>query len=246
MPGASPACRDVPAQPVPTVADFFSHIPVERVDKVFVRSFSLAKKMMAACATTLVLTAALGSVSLYTNGKIISALQAIITDSQPGIYQMGRMAQCVGDIRADTVLHMLATREEKARYAAEIQQREGQFREIMAAYEKTITTQRDRELFTPIASRFDGWTAKLAKVLALSDASQTAEANALYANEARPAGLELLSAVDAESQFNKENGDNYAATATKTGADARLWTWAMLFLALGLGTSISAVIILGV
>jgi methyl-accepting chemotaxis protein len=208
---------------------------------------SFAKKMILAFGIVLLLTCTLGTVSLYTNSGTRKALNAIVVDSLPGVYEIGKLSGAVGHIRVLTVMHVAAkTPADKASFAAEIQRHEREFRDGLKRYEQRITTERDRKLFQAIPPEFDTYMKYTGMVLGLSDEMQREEADALYAGEARPAILKLVSAIDTEVEFNKNNGDTNAAAATNAAQSAQFWTWVLLFATVLVGGGTSVLMILGV
>ena len=137
---------------------------------------TIGKRIWLAVAVLLGLLSVLGAVSLFSMFRSEAALNAIIADPLPGIYEIGRMADCVGHLRALTLMHVVSTdAAERANFQNEIGQRERAFAEFMARYERTITTSQDRELFARIGPAFSAYDESIRRVLRLSEDSKAQE-----------------------------------------------------------------------
>jgi methyl-accepting chemotaxis protein len=208
------------------------------------KGMTIGRKFSLTGALLLLLTITLGSISLIYLSVIHSSLQAITTDSLPGVYEVGRLADCVGHLRALTLMHIAASSpEKKAPFRTEIPTREAQFKEAMQRYERSITTDADRTLFQPVAPAFAAYEESIHEVLELSDAMKTQEANDLYVSEGRPRALALVRAINAEVDFNKANGDKTAGTATASINSAIAWTWSILIISVVSGAALTFLIV---
>jgi methyl-accepting chemotaxis protein/methyl-accepting chemotaxis protein-1 (serine sensor receptor) len=200
---------------------------------------TVGKKFSFTGGLLLALTVSLGTVALIRLGDIASKLGSLTGDSLPGIHEIGRLADCVGHLRALTLMHIGAsTRETKTPFRDEIQKREQSFSEILVLYNRTITTAEDRELFNTIPPSFAAYMESVHRSLELSDAMKTQEANETYVSEARPRVLKLIQAINSEVDFNKANGDRNAAAAIASINSATSWIWGILIVSLISGVSL--------
>jgi len=207
---------------------------------------AIGKRITLAFAFLLLCLVLVSGISLYTGQQTQVAFTSITTDSLPGIYEIGQLAGVVGHLRALTLMDTVATREQQGAFQQEIGRREREFQEGMVRYERTITTDEDRALFAPIAPAYEDYRKILHQVLALADASQEEQAQALYVSDARPAVLKLIQYIDAEIAFNKTNGDRNAARTSAAVATSQWWTWALLLFSLAAGGTAATVIVLSV
>ena len=192
----------------------------------------------------LVLTVSLGGIALFRLRDISTKLDSITGDSLPGIHEIGRLADCVGHLRALTLMHIGAsTPETKAPFRDEIRRREEDFRGILQRYERTMTTDEDREIFKEIPPAFAAYAESMHKSLESSDAMKTQEANETYVSEARPRVLKLIQAITAEVDFNKSNGDRNAAAAIASIQNALSWIWSILAVSLISGVGLMFTIV---
>ncbi len=209
-------------------------------------SLTIGKRLSMAFGLLMAGVAVLGAVSLYANSRTRKAFHAIQVDSLPGIYQIGRLADTVGHLRVLTLMHVGSpTAEKKAPFRAEITSRIGDFQDVLKLYEATMTTDRDRELFRPIAPAFAAYRETVNRVLELSDAARQAEANDLYITRGRSQVLKLVDAINAEIAFNKSNGDRNAEEATSAAQTVDRWTWGLLLGLLLLGGGAAARLVFG-
>ena len=112
---------------------------------------TIGKKFSFTGGLLLALTVTLGAVALVRLRDIGSKLDSITDDSLPGIHEIGRLADCVGHLRALTLMHIGAsTREAKAPFREEIQKKEIDFKAVLERYEHTMTTAEDREIVQAI------------------------------------------------------------------------------------------------
>lgn len=208
---------------------------------------TLGNRIGLAVAVLLTLLSTLGAVSLFTISRNKAALYAIVADPLPGAYEIGRLADCVGHLRALTLMHVVATSpQDRARFRDEIGQRERAFADSMALYGRTITTSQGRELFFRIAPAFSAYVGSIHRVLSLSENSKAQQAGQLYIAESRPSVLKLIQAINDERDLNKATGDSYAAAATDLVNAAERWTWGLLLISMCLGGGTSAVMVKGV
>jgi methyl-accepting chemotaxis protein/methyl-accepting chemotaxis protein-1 (serine sensor receptor) len=196
-------------------------------------SSTIGKRITLAMAISLTFLVILGGVCLLTSARTRAALDSLVTDSLPGTHEIGRLADNVGHIRALTLMYIDAGQEQKAKFKAEIDQRDAAFKASLEAYGKTITTEKDRLLFAPIPGAFDRYMRLVAETQRLADAGRHEDANAKYLNEARPAVLDLVSSIDAEIEFNLDNGKRNAAVAVASAEQGSAWAWTLLLTSFG-------------
>jgi len=205
---------------------------------------TIGKKFSFTGGLLLALTVSMGTVALVRLRDIASKLDSITGDSLPGIHEIGRLADCVGHLRALTLMHIGAsTREAKAPFRDEIQKKEIDFKAVLDRYEHTITTAEDRDIFKTIAPLFAAYLESINKGLDLSEAMKTQEANEFYVSEARPRVLKLIQAINAEVDFNKSNGDRNAAAAVASINSAVSWIWGILAVSLISGVGLMFTIV---
>src|SRR6185295_12642314 len=102
-----------------------------------------------------------------------TALNAILVDSLPGTASIGRLDSIMMELRVFSLRHILAeTPEEKSQLESALVNLTDKFQSELKAYEKTITTPRDREQFGKLALPLEHFNRSWAKVQTLSHALQ--------------------------------------------------------------------------
>jgi hypothetical protein len=214
------------------------------VDSTLSATFTLGRRISLAVAVVIVFLMALGIVCIMTTRTTKSAVHDLMTDSVPGIYYSGRMADCVGHLRALTLMYnSSAIAETKKSFAEEISRREAMFRQIHTAYTDTIVSDEDRRLFQPVLPRFDHYMGRIRAVMQLSDQMKQEEAARLYIEEARPAVLKLNDAIGAVVEFNKKHGDESGAAALAAADKAEVSTALLFVIAVLVGGGVAALTI---
>ena len=109
---------------------------------------TIGKKISWSCAGLVALSLVLGIFSLWSIARINNHLESIVTDSLPGVYQIGKLEGLAKDFRGHVLMHVASTDQgQKAGYESALADLERKIRQNLQDYEKTITTSEDRELF---------------------------------------------------------------------------------------------------
>lgn len=152
------------------------------------------------------------------------------------MYAVGRMADCVGHLRALTLIHVASpTAESKKPFREEIALREADFQQFLSAYAKRIDSAEDRDLFERIAPAFERYIGAVHRVVALSEELKRDEADQIYIATARPLVLDLIRAINAEVAYNKKVCDLSGGQAVSNVESGRVWTVVLFTLCLLIG-----------
>ncbi len=206
-------------------------------------TMTVGRKITLACAVLVVCTLLLGGLSLIGTARIDGALNAIATDSFPGMRDIGRAAVVAANLRSAILAHVGLGVTDKSGLEAQIAQSQQSFRTILSSYEKTITRAEDRELYTRIGAAFDRIGSVWERVRGLSREGKAAEAGALYQAELAPLLSELSKAMDAELNLNAASGEEDAGAAMAAISAAKWGTWVVLALAMLGGWSLAYFIV---
>ena len=154
-------------------------------------------------------------------GRIQKSATSITTDSLPGIYIIGQIQSLQSRKFALLMEHIQQSDPgEMTRIETDIDELTHQLGGLFGDYEKTIFTEKDRNLFATLTAARSDFVAAAADIVRTSRASKK-EAFALMASKVKPAFQKFSDATSAEVAFNKANGDESATTITKAVSFAR-------------------------
>jgi methyl-accepting chemotaxis protein len=201
------------------------------------------------CATIL-LSVILG-VFAYTQLRTVNrAAIKVTSESLPGIYLMGQLQnvattrlelleESVSSNALDAVLGTGSAQERADRQAA-IEASEATATSLMADYEKSIVTVKDRELFEAIKSTRAAYGPAYNHVLELSRGGKHADALAEIESKYKPLSQKFVKAVDAEVVANKNDGDEASRgiIAAVRGTSTGILVCLSLSIAIGLAISV--------
>jgi len=167
----------------------------------------------------------------------------VAAEALPGLYTIGQLQNNVHHSVALLLQHVTAgEKSEQARLENEIRELRSQNATRLGEYEKTITTDKDRELFGAIKnSRVPYWEC-YDEVIRLSSASKTKEATDLANTRLTALYKKYVEASDAEVQFNKSSADASGKSILDADAAAKTGIVICLAIALALGIGIALAI----
>jgi methyl-accepting chemotaxis protein len=141
----------------------------------------------------------------FTRLRVVDAgATRIATDSLPGLYVTGQLKGTSQTLHALLLRHAISDdKAEMARIATTIKDTRSAMDNFMTDYEKTITTDRDRQLFEAVKSSRTAYMASFDQVLALSTDLKNKEALSMIDRQLEPLHATLQQAMDAEVAFNK-------------------------------------------
>src|SRR5258706_7507148 len=117
---------------------------------------------------------------------------------------------------------------------------------VYESYERQITEDENRRLFQTCVEARKGWVAAKEEVMALSRAHKDKEA--IHAFEERAYGpfIKVRESANALSEYNKRDGEQAGAEATRPGAGAKIGILIGVGTAIVLGVVLAFIIIRGV
>src|SRR6266496_2157398 len=208
---------------------------------------TIGKKISHSCAGLVALSLCLGAFSLWNMSRIENRLQTIVTDSLPGIYEIGKLESAGKDIRGTMLMHVASSDErEKAELESTLTALQQRLRQGLQSYEKTIITAEDRELYQQIPPALDHFLQVWQPIQAVSRSGDSKQALAMFRQQAWPAFAEVQKVIGAEIDFNKRGADKTAADATSATSFARWASSILLAIALLLGSGIAVFLTRGI
>jgi methyl-accepting chemotaxis protein/methyl-accepting chemotaxis protein-1 (serine sensor receptor) len=119
-----------------------------------------------------------------------------------------------------------------------IQQLKEQINAGLTAYEKTIFTDEDRQLYAKIKPALERYYQAWDGVAVISRTGKNEEAAKKYMAEADSPFHATKEAIEAETEFNRKSGDRNTAAAASTGARLKWLTWLVLIISVVAGSGI--------
>jgi methyl-accepting chemotaxis protein len=209
-------------------------------------SWTIGRRIAVGFAAVIAIAGVLG-VFAYTRLMVIETQATRITvDSLPGTYISGQMV-AEAESRFGLVLkHLLARQaERKAALERELAAADARMAKLMTDYERTITTTQDRQLFDMCKTTGSRIREIRAKILPLSHAFKTDEAENLLEQQLEPAVNEYQKALDAVAEFNHAAGNDASGKITEAVAHGKSGVVIALVLALIVGSTIALFIVRG-
>jgi methyl-accepting chemotaxis protein len=193
---------------------------------------TIGKKIALTCAVLVVLAVISNAVALVSVGRISGNLQSIVGDSLPGVFLSNQVLAHFKDQRIAMLEEMLSTQDEgRARAENTIADTERKAQELLKAYEGTLRTVPDREMYVKIAPIHQSLLAVWSKVQQLDSQKKDQEAFEMWNNELVPAAKAQVRTMNDLVDFNRSKGDVNANAAIQSAATARWLGWLMTAIA---------------
>jgi methyl-accepting chemotaxis protein len=176
-------------------------------------NWKIGTRIAAGYAVLTLLTMALGAFAYLQMGSIDTSAKRITEDSLPGIFYIGQLKTQVLQRYSDLQAALLTSDPaETARLSQEIHRLKVQSDESIAAYEKTIHLDEDRQLFAAMKA------ARIPYIEAVAEASDPTmlknnkrRAIEILEKQANPRYRQFSIALDALVDFNKREGEKGSA-----------------------------------
>ena len=170
--------------------------------------WTIKKRIVAGFATILVLVAVLTVTSYGLLRQARDAAHFMTVDAMPGMDAMSQIKGLVGDCQIDLLRDLLAkTPEEHKKFRDAIEAGHEQRDKMRGAYDKSITTSEDRELFDKLKEAAAQYATLRSQLLDLIDAGKMDEAQQFNIASVRPSFLKYNQLVDQELMLNINNGN---------------------------------------
>ena len=190
---------------------------------------TVGKKIYLLSAPSAALVFLVGGLAVMNLRSMNRTITKLVEDSLPGACSIGRLNGIAKDIRGGIRGHITAgTPQDKRKAEADLATLEQTLRREIQAYEKTITTERDRELFGQISGEFDTLLRTAKTILPLSNSGNADLAMEKFRSEAMPAYLSLQQSIEAVYTFKQEDGNRNAGAAAATSRRAENTMWLLL------------------
>jgi methyl-accepting chemotaxis protein/methyl-accepting chemotaxis protein-1 (serine sensor receptor) len=206
-------------------------------------TMTIGKKFTLTAGILLMALAIVGGVSIYNLASENQTTQVIVTDPMPGMATIAGARAAVLQIRGDVWRHIASSdASTKAKLDREIEDEAGKVNADLQAYEKTITTPEDRDLYNKVKDAWQRYAVAYAPALEMSRSGKSAEAEAQQTQVA-PAFVTVRDALAAHFDYNKKRGEEMA-TESQQSYHRTVWLlWCTLGLSMLAGAGFSFVVI---
>ena len=208
------------------------------------KNWKIGTRIAAGFSAVILVTAALGVFAYTRTARINATANNIVTDSWPGTVLILSIQSAAYEHQGALADLLTATNSaDKARFNSELQDVRTKINSLIADYEKTITTAKDRELFEALKAARAAYGPVYDKAMQLTMAGNGKEAYSLYISTLKPLQTKYLGTVQAEVALNRENGDanNQAILAAGSAAAAGIPIGILASLVVGVVISIFVV-----
>ena len=172
---------------------------------------------------------------------------AIRTESLPGEYLIGQLQNNVHQMFGQVAQHVLTSdKGEMTRLEMETEKTRASNTALLAQYEKTISNQKDRDLFENLKTSRVPFLATLTEIFNLSGANKKSEAATLLQNQFKPMYMRYAEAAAAEVSLNKESGDNAGVAIGNAASSAKSGMLIVLTLAVIIAIVVSVYVTRGI
>ncbi|MDH1265202.1 methyl-accepting chemotaxis protein [Pseudomonas sp. GD03944] len=207
------------------------------------RNFKIGKRAAIIFSVLASLVLAMGLINLFETEKMDSATTEVQETWLPAVVALSEIGARIGDARALT-LRALLLDEAAARQqtVAAIHRTLQDLPQQMKAYEVTIESPHDRELFERFSSAYGIYQGLQAKVLSAVEAGQVEEGRRLVNGPLAEYASALMKALNELIQFNADG----ATVAAERSSEASTEAYVVAFIALGtiLAVTIAAAVLL--
>ena len=201
------------------------------------KQMTIARRITLGFAATILIVLAFGTFAYMRLLEIRRDAATITTDCLPGTAIIGEI-DSLSKLNYILTLRQVAAEkaEAKAVFSATIQTNIARINQLTNSYAGTITTARDRELFTELVAARARYVESLHAVAALSDAGKTKEAQNEINARLQPAFTGYDNAVEALMKLNRDQGETAGGQITTSVNSAKL----------GLAIGIAATLLLAI
>lgn len=204
------------------------------------KNFKIGKKLGLAFGLLLVLTLALGIVSMFEISKVNGNTVDIATNWLPSVQAVGRLALDTSAFRRHELNYML-TSDEKTKQAGAAGMKEMlvTIEKDEKTYEALISSPEERQMYTDFRASWDKYQSVRNQSMDLLAANKFDAARTVATTIERDLLTAALGKLDEDIALNKKGGEDAAAQAAKTYDAARYWTIALLIGAIAIGAFVA-------
>jgi methyl-accepting chemotaxis protein len=187
----------------------------------------------------LLLLAVMGGISIRSMGKINQDLERIVKVDYAKINLANDINSKVGTLVEKFGMMMLKDSAGRVEVKRDIDKLRGEYKELMDNLEKSVTTDKGKELIAAAKTALINGSKANNEVIELSLAGKTAEAQAVFNRDAYPLDLKIKSAFEGIVQYQEEVMASSHAGAISEFNSSRLTTFVIIVVAVLFGMATS-------
>ncbi len=205
-------------------------------------------KKLALIGTLLIgLTLIMGVTTLLGLRSLQKIVVSLDEDSMAGLSAASKAESGMLELRGNAWRHVASPDDAGVKEMDQrIQQLKQEIETDLGALEKTVATSEEREVFSKIKPALEGYYQVWDKVAVLSRAQKNADAYALYITDGTPAFNAVKAAFNAETGYNRRQGNKSGEEAATMGARLNWLTWVVLLVSLGVGSGLFFIVVRGI
>ncbi|MDX1953493.1 MAG: methyl-accepting chemotaxis protein [Verrucomicrobiota bacterium] len=173
------------------------------------KNWTIGKRILCGFGSLIAINLVLWFFSYIHLKEIKAQSNLITTQALPGVYLIGQIESAAKDAWALAFKHISsASKKETDSVELEMKEIARKIDQLLIAYEKTISTERDRELWqaiTPARQRYLEMRERI--ILPLSREHKTREALTAMHDDLEPVFNEFMGTIRTLADFNRENGE---------------------------------------
>lgn len=211
------------------------------------KNWKIGTRITAGFSLVILIAISLGGFALTELSFIKTNTVKIGEDSLPSVYLAGQIQNNVHRNFALLMQHVFSSdKDEMAGIDREVEKVRAVNRDIVAQYQKKISSDKERELFDNMMAARQSFWPVFEAVQALSRQAKNEEAMALVKSQLKPLYIKYSEAANAIVDFNKAAGESAAETARAGVTTAKTGTVIFLVFALVIAVFISIYISRGI
>ena len=209
------------------------------------KTMTIGKKIALTGTLLVTFTVALAIASLISIGNLSSGIHSLQADSVPGLTASSRLGSLVIEQRrlAARILLGLALKENLEAEDREFAANQTKFHETMKAYEATINTPEDRQLFDAIGPAFERAIRSWTELRTASASGKIEDSVQKYKAETIPLFEETQDRVDKLVEYNRTSATTIAEATAREAVIAKSWNWGVSLLAILCGSGLAFFIV---
>ena len=196
----------------------------------------ISTKLFSAFLIVLILTSVLGILSIARMSSLNRSTRDIVTLDFKGVQYSSDLNTRFSDVRRNALGHIIAKDpDRKAKYERDIADIYKMIEDDERGYQPTIAQDEDRRNFETYKSAAAQYRGIQDRVLQLSRAGKTAEAELLILGEGSQTFKAANDALEKMVSWNEKEAESAATESQTLYSSARLWTIGVLVLVIALG-----------
>ncbi len=214
------------------------------------RQLTIGQRLAFVSAALVGLTLVLATASLIEVGILSNRINSLQVESIPGQHTSGLIGTWAANLRvrmnAELLDRISNGGKEASQKEAAVSDALARLQDQMKAYEKMVTRDDDRQIYSAVSAALDKATQSWTRVRSSAQSAKPEEVAAMYRSETAPALDALADAADRLEEWNVKAAMDNANQAAAASGSAKWWTWVVALVAIMAGLLLSMLVGRGV